>query len=225
MILVALMEPKTPGNVGAVARCMKNFNLNKLILVNPKCDHLSKEALDRASHAKDVLKKAKVMSFEQLLKRFDYVVGTSAIVGTDYNIPRSPLPPEKLRLPDKDVVILFGREDHGLSNDEILKCDFVVTIPASKGYASMNVSHSAAIIFYELFKKSDAEKNSSHIVFASKKDKDILLNLIYDSLDKLDFSTKKKKETQKKVWKRLVGKAFLTRREIFALCGYFRKVR
>jgi TrmH family RNA methyltransferase len=225
MISVALMEPKTPGNVGAVARCMKNFNFSRLILVNPKCDHLSKESMDRASHAKDVLKNVKIMSFNDLIKKFDYVVGTSAIVGTDYNIPRSPLPPDKLKLPDKDVVIVFGREDHGLSNEEILKCDFIVTIPTSKKYSALNLSHSAVIVFYELFKNSAADKNSSHIVFASKKDKDILINLIDNSLDRLDFSTKKKKETQKKVWKRLIGKAFLTRREIFALCGYFRKIR
>ncbi|MEM4267191.1 MAG: TrmH family RNA methyltransferase, partial [Candidatus Nanoarchaeia archaeon] len=192
---------------------------------NPKCDHLSKEALDRASHAKEILKKAEIMSFSDLVKEFDYVVGTSAVVGTDYNIPRSPLTPDKLRLPNKDVVVVFGREDHGLANDEILKCDFVVTIPASKKYASMNISHAAAIIFYEIFKKSREEKISSHIVFASRRDKDILLKLIYSSLDRLDFSTKKKKETQKKVWKRLIGKAFLTKREIFALCGYFRKIR
>lgn len=225
MISVALMEPKTAGNIGAVARCMKNFNLKKLVLINPKCDHLSKESMDRASHAKDVLKKAKLMSFSELLKNFDYVVGTSSIVGTDYNLPRSPITPDMLRLPNKNIVILFGREDSGLKNEEILKCDFMVTIPTSKGYAAMNLSHSAAIIFYEIFRNSRAESISSHIVFASKKDKDVLLNIIYKSLDKLSFSTKKKKDTQKKVWKRLVGKAFLTRREVFALCGYFRKIR
>jgi len=224
MISVALIEPKTPGNIGAVARCMKNFGLNKLILINPKCDHLSKESLDRASHANDILKKAEKMSFDQLVKKFDYVVATSSIVGTDYNIPRSPLTPDKLHL-YKNMVILFGREDHGLSNEEILKCDFVVTIPTSKRYASMNISHSAAIIFYELFKSNKQEKVSSHIVFASRRDKEILLNLVYNSLDKLDFLTDKKKDTQKKVWKRLIGKAMITRREVFALCGYFRKIR
>jgi tRNA/rRNA methyltransferase len=225
MISVALVEPKTAGNVGAIARCMKNFNLNRLVLVNPKCDHLSKESMDRASHAKDILRNAEKISFEQLIKKFDYVVGTSAIVGTDYNIPRSPLPPDKLELPNKNVVIVFGRENHGLSNSEIQKCDFIVTIPASKKYASMNISHSAAIILYEIFKNTKAEKVSSHIVFASKKDKDVLLSVISSSLDRLDFSTEKKKETQKKVWKRLIGKAMITRREIFALCGYFRKIK
>ncbi|MFH1211041.1 MAG: RNA methyltransferase [archaeon] len=224
MVSVALLEPKTAGNVGAVARCMKNFNLNKLILINPKCDHLSKESMDRASHAKDVLRSAKIMSFSELIRKFDCVVGTSAIVGTDYNLPRSPIPPDRLVLP-KNSVVVFGREDHGLSNEEILKCDFVVTIPASKRYASMNISHSAAIIFYELFKRSKDEKVSSNIAFASRKDKDILLGIIYRSFDKLDFLNAKKKETQKKVWKRLVGKSLLTKREVFALCGYFRKIR
>ncbi len=225
MIYVALVESKTPGNIGAVARCMKNFNLDKLILVNPKCNHLCKEALDRASHAKDILKNAKTMNFEELTEKFDYLVGTSSIVGTDYNIPRSPLTPDKLKLPNKKIVIIFGREDSGLHNDEILKCDFIVTIPTSKKYAAMNLSHSAAVIFYEIFKNMKAEKINSDIAFASKKDKDVLLGIINSSLDKLEFSTKKKKETQRKIWKRLIGKAFLTRREIFALCGYFRKIK
>lgn len=224
MVAVALVEPKTPGNVGAVARCMKNFDLDNLVLVNPKCNHLSKEALDRASHAKDILKKARIMSFSQLLKSFDCIIGTSSIVGSDFNIPRSPLAPDMF-VPRGKAVILFGREDHGLSNSEILKCDFIITIPSSRKYPSMNISHSAAIIFYELFKKSKNNKNNDAIVFASGREKEVLLNLVYSSIGKLPFSTKKKGETQRRVWKRFVGKALLTKREVFALCGYFRKLR
>lgn len=225
MVSIALIEPKTPGNIGAVARCMKNFNFKDLILVNPKCDHNSKESLDRASHAKDILKKARTLSFKELLSEFDYVIGTSSIIGTDYNIPRSPVPLDKLKIKNSKTVMVFGREESGLNNREIIECDFIVTIPSSKSYPALNLSHAVAITLYELSKSSRDNKNNSQINPASKNDKDVLLTIIYNSLNKLDFITSKKRETQRKLWKRVVGKAFMTRREIFALCGYFRKIK
>ena len=60
MISVILIEPQTEGNVGAIARVMKNFELKELILVNPQCNHLGLDAVSRAKHGKDILKKAKV---------------------------------------------------------------------------------------------------------------------------------------------------------------------
>ena len=95
MISVILIEPETPGNIGAIARVMKNFEFNELVLINPKCKHLSKEALDRSTHAKSILKKAKVKKINYL-KQFDYLIATTAKLGTDYNIPRSPITPEQL---------------------------------------------------------------------------------------------------------------------------------
>ena len=68
MISTILIEPETPGNIGAIARSMKNFDLKNLILINPKCGHLDKEALDRATHAKEILKNAIIKCF--LLKLF-----------------------------------------------------------------------------------------------------------------------------------------------------------
>ncbi len=214
-ISVALLEIQNPGNLGAIARVMENFDLKELILINPKCK-INKEALDRASHAKDILKKAKIKSFNYL-KKFDYIVGTTAITGTDYNLLRSTITPEKTPTKNK-TVILFGREDSGLNNKELERCDLVIKIPASKKYPTLNISHAASIIFYEIFKK---KKN---IKLATKKDKDVLLNLIYKTLDKLEFKTKHKKLTQKRSWKNTINKSFLTKRELYNLCGYFRKI-
>src|SRR3989338_2323471 len=95
MISIVLVNPITPGNIGAVARVMKNFDFKELILVKPKCDHLSKDAMDRASHAKDILKKAKKMQFSEVIENFDYIIGTTSKIGTDYNIPRCPITPEE----------------------------------------------------------------------------------------------------------------------------------
>jgi len=227
MISIILVEPQTEGNIGAVARVMKNFDFKDLVLINPKADHLAREALDRATHAKTILKKAKVKDFSYL-SRFDYLIGTTSMIGSDYNIPRSPLTSqqlaEKISKVKGKIGLLIGRESTGLNNEEIKKCDFVVAIPASKKYPTMNVSHAVSIILYELFKKLGKGKINEHINFATKKDKEIILKSINKVLDKIEFSTKEKKETQKIVWKRTIGKGLLTKREAFALIGFFKKL-
>jgi TrmH family RNA methyltransferase len=227
MITVVLTEPKTEGNIGALARVMKNFDLKNLVLIKPKCNHLGLDAKSRAKHAKDILKNASVKDFSYL-KKFDYVIGTTAMLGTDYNIPRSPLTPEQLA--DKiynvkgKIALLFGRDSFGLTNEEIKKCDFIVTIPTHKKYPTMNISHAASVIFYALFKKIGKENISEHIITATKKEKDIILKNINKILNKLEFQTKQKKDTQKIVWKRIIGKSLLTKREAYALLGFLRKL-
>ncbi|MFH1850303.1 MAG: RNA methyltransferase [archaeon] len=226
MISVILIEPENPGNIGAVARAMKNFDLSKLILVNPRCS-LDETAVARAKHGKDILKMAKVRDFS-FLDRFDTLVGTTAKIGTDYNIPRCPITPEdlgkKLSKSSAKTGILLGREGMGLTNEEIRLCDLVVTIPASLKYPTLNISHAAQIIFYEIFKHSGKKKSNEHIESATATDKRILENNISRVLDTLQFTTADKKETQKRVWKRIIGKSFLTKREAFALIGFFKKL-
>lgn len=229
MIEIILIEPETAGNIGAVARVMKNFGFPSLTLIDPKCDHLEKEALDRSTHAKDILKKAKIKK-RSYLKRFDYIIGTTAILGTDYNIPRSPLTPKELShklnssAKDTKIALIFGRESTGLTNSEIEACDFMVTIPATKEYPTLNISHSVSIILYELFKQKVQNKSNSHIAQATKKEKDVLFEKIDEIIKTLHFSTPEKRETQKTVWKRIIGKSLLTKREAFALLGFFKKV-
>lgn len=219
MLNVILVKPENSGNIGAVSRVMANFNLKNLILVNPKCNHLSQEARNRAKHSQLILKKAKVV---KKIPKMDYLVATTAIRGTAYN-PRSPLTPAQLSsiIPkNKKIGLLIGPESSGLSNKEILLADFVVTIPTFKKYSTLNVSHACAVLFYELFKK---EKTINEL--ASLKDKEVLLDNINKTLDKMKFSTSDKKNTQKIVWKRIIGKSFLTKREAFTLIGFFKKVK
>jgi len=213
------MKPETPGNIGAICRAMANFDLKNLILINPKCNHLDQEARNRAKHANYILEKAKVL---KRLPKMDCMIATSAITGTQYN-PRSPLTPKQLGeiIPKTGKIgLLIGPESSGLSNEQILKSDFVVTIPASIEYPVMNISHACIILFYELFKKGETIND-----LATAKDKEVLFDYIKKILNKLKFSTKEKKETQKIIWKRLLGKSFLTKREAFCLIGFFKKIK
>lgn len=221
---IILVEAKKSGNIGAVARVMANFGFDDLILVNPKCKKTSKEAIGRAKHGISVLKKAKVVN---RVPKMDTLIATTAMLGTDYNIPRSPISPEQLAgiiQPNADVGIVFGREGSGLTNEEVLACDFVCTIPSSKKYPTLNLSQSVAVICYELSKNLPITKVNEHILFATGVEKRQLMKMLDRVLGRLPFRNDRKRETQRKVWKRMIGKSFLTKREAYALMGFFKKL-
>lgn len=232
MIQIAFLEPRFEGNIGAIARSMANFNLKDLVLIAPKCDPKSERVLQRAKHAKDIIENARIVPSVDFLDA-DYLIGTTSALGSDYNIPRSTIRVEQLagriaelHKADQDatITVLIGRENDGLTNHEIRLCDFMVTVPAYPEYPVLNASHAAAIIFYELFKHSAGRKTDSHIRLASQGEKTILLRQVDHLLDNMHFSTDEKKETQKKVWRRMVGKSFLTKREAMALIGFMKKL-
>jgi TrmH family RNA methyltransferase len=229
MIEIILIEPKRQENIGSIARAMKNLDFEKLVLIKPKCK-IGVTAHKVVKHGKDILKKAKVRDFSYL-KKVDYLIGTTSKLGTDYNIPRNPISAEQLafkisKIDTKKIKIgiLVGREGSGLNNKEINLCDILVTIPAAKKYPTFNISHALTIILYEIFKKLDSEKSNSHINFATKKEKDIVLKYMNSVISSMEFPTKEKKVTQKRVWKRVIGKAMLTKREAFAVMGFLRKL-
>jgi TrmH family RNA methyltransferase len=204
---------------------MKNFGCSDLVLVNPACDHLDKDARARAMHAKDVLRDAVVV---ESWPRVDYLVGTTAMLGGDYNLKRSPVSPDELgaRLArvDGDVGLVFGPEDCGLTNEQVKRCDFVVAVPTHPSYPTMNLSHAATVVLYEVFKHSDEAGIGDNIEPIGTKEKEVLLELIDTVLETLPFQTDDKRETQKLLWRRIVGKSMLTNRESQALMGLFRNV-
>ena len=229
MISVILVEPENPGNIGAIARAMANFGFKDLILINPQCNHLADEARNRAKWANKILENAKVTKdFNKTLKKFHTTIATTAILGTDYNIPRSPVSPEQLTdiiKPKTNIALIFGRESAGLTNEEINITDFIITIPTSTKYPTMNLATSVAIVLYELSKKSKTKKTNEHILLASKTEKDQVMKNMTDIINKTEFSTSSKKQTQKTIWKRIFSKSFLTKREAFAILGLLKKLK
>ncbi|MFC1752908.1 RNA methyltransferase [Thermoproteota archaeon] len=225
MISIVLVEPENPGNIGAIARSMKNFDFSELVMIDPKCS-IGEDAHNRAKHAQEVLDGARVADWS-VLEEFDYVVGTTSKIGRDYNIPRNPVTPEELFDQvdvSKKIAVLIGRESDGLHNSEIEKCDFIVAIPTSKEYPALNISHAVTIILYEFYKKFGSNKIDAHIEAISKTEKDQLMKMVGQVLDGMEFATDQDRETQEKVWKRLVGKSFMSKREAFALMGFLRKL-
>ncbi|ODS36075.1 hypothetical protein BEH94_07540 [Candidatus Altiarchaeales archaeon WOR_SM1_SCG] len=224
---VILVEPIYSGNVGSVARVMKNFGFKDLILVNPP--EITREAKARAMHARDVLENARIFGkFDDLQGEFDFLVATIAVIASDRNSLRTPIFPEQLKSSldfDGNIGVVFGREDNGLSNEELKQCDLLVTIPANPEYQTLNLAQSVAVILYEIFKlksKSHSEPQLGKTCEANKIEKEFVLrnfNALVDAVGLLDF----KADIAKKTFRSVVGRGFISGREAFTLTGVFRR--
>ena len=136
---------------------MKNFGLTNLVLINP-CE-LKNESYFQAMHARDVVSNS--VTYDSLENFFneakiDSAVGTTGAAGGSYNVARIAVSPEQLADSinyQGNVALIFGREGNGLSNKEISLCDVIVSIPTHDTYPILNITHAAAIIFYEMFKR------------------------------------------------------------------------
>ena len=163
-----LMETSHPGNIGAAARALKNMSLDQLVLVNPK-QFPSAEATSRASGADDILYNATVTdSLDQALEGCSLVIGTTARPRSLYLPELNPrecaekieqeIKQESVQEGDApDVAILFGREDSGLSNEELDRCNILMRIPTSQEYSSLNLAAAIQVLAYELMMLRGAE--------------------------------------------------------------------
>lgn len=221
MFYIIIVEPKYEGNIGFIARTMKNFGFKKLILVNP-CK-LKDDAYKRAMHSTEILDRAKIVkSFDSAIKKIDYIVGTTGVVSGEKSHLRSFLTPrefaEKVQELKGNIAFVFGREDIGLLNEELEKCDIVLTIPTS-GYPIMNLSHAVAIVLYELsIRKRKVVKQRKASLFEKEK----LFEKFSDYLLAIDYPNHKKEKT-KILFKRVIGRAMLSELEFYTLMGVFSK--
>ena len=152
-IRVVLVNPSHPGNVGAAARAMKNMGLSELFLVNPQ-EYPDPRAKWRAAGARDLVERAVVVdSLDDALEGCQLVVGTSA---RERKIPwplvdaRSCAQRVLAQPRPAHVALLFGREDSGLTNEELHRCNLHVNIPTSDDYRSLNLAMAVQIICYEI---------------------------------------------------------------------------
>lgn len=153
---IVIVEPQGALNVGAIARVMKNMGLFQLVLVNPQCDCLGEEAQRMAVHAKDILAQAKLVdSLAVALAPCQRVIATTArerTLRSPLETPRQALP--WLLAPNLSSALVFGREDNGLSNEELNQAHRFVKIPVDPGYTALNLAQAVAVCAYELHQAS-----------------------------------------------------------------------
>jgi TrmH family RNA methyltransferase len=227
MIYIVFVEPESPGNIGFLARTMKNFGFSNLVLINP--GKIENETYYYAMHAKDVINECETYnSLEEFAceEGIDFMVGTTGVAGGSYNIQRIAVTPEQLADSiniNGKLALIFGREGNGLYNREIALCDLIVSIPTHESYPIMNVSHAASIIFYELFKK-EKKYPVEDLAEASLKEKESLISTMDEIINKLDYPNHKSKNASI-VFRRLLGRSFISAREAHTLKGTLRRIR
>ena len=227
---VVLVEPLYDGNVGSVARAMKNFGFAELVLVNA-CK-IEDFGLAMASHAGDVLIMARrCAALAEALDGADLVVGTTGkrLDEAQHHLRlhlRVPcLTPKQLakKIAEKEgtVALLFGREDCGLNSEELALCDMLVSIPTSSDYPVMNLSHSAAVLFYEL---AQTEGDGCKVEMASGQTQALLREKIAQLLRETDYPPHKV-DFALIMLRRILGRAELTQREARTLLGLIKRIR
>jgi TrmH family RNA methyltransferase len=153
-IQIVLVNTSHPGNIGGVARAMKNMGLSRLCLVAPR-QFPDPQAEWRAAGALDLLENARVVpDLDAAIAGSQFVVGTSA---RDRRIPWPLLDPRACAAriatcvsAGEQVSILFGREDRGLTNEELMRCNLHLHIPSDPAYSSLNLAMAVQIVCYEL---------------------------------------------------------------------------
>ena len=163
------MEPNGPLNVGSIARLCANFEVDELRIISPQCDIYSLEAKKMALKGQRYIDKCEIFNnLEQAIFDCDLVLASCGRIDkskdsffeSPEDISKWILSLQKI----KNLAILFGREDRGLTNEELLLAHRIFNIPSSKTYPSLNLSHAVSIILYELNKSSKRHSHKDLIV-------------------------------------------------------------
>ena len=191
-ICFILVRPQMAENIGSVARALKNFNISTLRIVNPKCKWPNQKALATSVGAKDILQSAKIYdSVKQSIEDLNIIFASSSRIRKVNKKIISISNLKKKINKGKKIGILFGPESSGLSNDEISCADYLVKIPTNKKFSSLNLSHSAIIFCFEIFKHFSSKKieykTGYHSKVAKKSEVNKFLAFLIKGLDKKSF--------------------------------------
>ena len=221
-----LHKPQLSENIGACARGMKNFNFNKLIVVDPKPIFPNDKILATSVGAKNIINKVKNFeNLEKSLKNIDIVIATSARF-RNKNIKHIQLEDLKKINYKKKIAFLFGSESSGLSNDEISYSNYTLQIPTNPDFKSLNLSHSLIIIAQYVSSIINSNvtyfKKSNKVKSASKNDIIAMANLCIKNLEEVNFfKSKEKKPIMLENLRNIFYRMDLSTKEIRILSGVF----
>ena len=193
-----LVKPQLGENIGACARSMKNFGFSKLYVVDPKINFPNHKAKATSVGAYDIINKAKVFDkIENAINDFNVVISLSAR-RRDINKKHISLDEFKkiIKRKNLNVGLMFGPEASGLSNKDLSFTNYILQIPTSPKFKSLNLSHSLTLICYEIFQsfnlKKIKKKSLSLKISSKSKISSIVVHLI-NLLEKKDFFLPKEK--------------------------------
>lgn len=240
---IVLVRPEHSGNIGSIARIMKNFNFEKLICFNPieNPDSIKSHKTNGfAMHGKEILSNAQIITiknqedhireFNKFIKKFDLVIATTAKGKRYTNIKRLAIFPDDLVMPVSkkplNIAILFGKESRGLTNEEINLADILIRIPTGDIYPTLNLSHACGIILYEIFKKINVlniGRGEKPVLLADKKDRRLFYSYIEKIIKKLNVR-QYKEENMFLAFKNIFERSIMSKKELRLTTGVFSKL-
>ena len=220
-----MVEPAFEESIGFVARAMMNFGLTDLHIVKPAAT-LGDNGRMRGGHAQDILESIVFHdSLRESLDGLDLTVGTTAHRSySATNLLRKPLTPRELggvlQGASGNVGMVLGREGTGLNNHELSQCDITATIAAATAYETLNLSHAAAILFYELYHSSLSETGNE---LATENVKRTILENFSETLTAAGLESYKIGLTIRAL-RNVLGRSAVRRREGSLLAGAMRQM-
>ena len=227
---IVLVRPQLPDNIGLTARAMHNCGLDTLIIVSPREKWPNQKSIDAAVNAKVIIKKAKVFnSINEAVSNYNFVIATSArkrFLKKPHKRDFSSLFKE---LPNfNKIAILFGPEQSGLSNNDLMLCDCLFTIPSSDNYNSLNLSHSVLLMaymwqeYFENFKIKIPKKD----ILSDKGSFDLFMQFLKYELNSSGFLyPKEKSNSMFNNIQSMFLRANLSRKEIQTLWGMIKTIQ
>jgi TrmH family RNA methyltransferase len=230
-IRIVLVEPSHPGNIGAVARAMKNMGLERLVLVNPR-QFPHSEAIARASGADDVLADARLAaSVAEAVAGCGFIVATTSRTRDQYfrvadvREAAQRVLSESRRGP---AAVLFGSERAGLTNEQLEAAHLLIRIPASEAYPSLNLAMAVQIVAYELFRARGVQIDTAPAAgpLADPVEMERLYEHLAQVLEEIDFRDRTQGGTHLMArLRRLFQRAALDRNEVNILRGILTAVQ
>ena len=230
---IILVRPQLPENIGMTARAMDNFGLSRLYLVNPRDEWPNKKAEKSAKHAEGILKSVQIFSnLEEATSKFNLVIATTNrqrfLTKKTYNNFNDL---SKKFNDFKNIAILFGPENSGLSNQDLRFANDIFTIQTAKLNKSLNLSHAVSLISFKIFSQNQSVSKSKKIyeTTGAKITQIELSNfinfLINDLENKGFFNPPEKKDSMIDNIYSIYNKMALTKKEINMLWGMHKKLK
>lgn len=223
---VVLVETQSPGNIGSVARAMKNLGLSRMILVNPQTS-LTDETRHLACGADDILENVqRAGTLGEALATFHLSVGTSSR-SVDW-IP-TVLSPSELASKltnfsvDQRIALVFGPERTGLTNEHLQHCQWLTTIPTDPDFDSMNLAHAVAIVAYEVREQFCAPRLGRTLQRADLAQVEDFVSGLQRCLDEIGFLNQQNPQQVMATLRQILSRASLEERDVSILRGILRQ--
>ena len=227
-VRIVLIDPSHPGNIGSVARAMKNMALSDLVLVRPRSfPHAEASAL--AAGADDILSRARIVTtVAEAISDCAYIAGTTSRPRSyywEFTTPREVAVRIEALAPENRTAILFGSERYGLATEDLNHCNVLVRIPANPEYCSLNLAMSVQLLSYEIFMAREQPQSHTQLEqpLAPSADVEHLYTHLHQVMNEIDFEDRTGHLMER--LRRLFNRAQLDRNELNILRGFLSAVQ